>query len=548
MTYNEKTDQTVLGPCPFNPLYSVHGAQVYVTLPKNVSELDDFVCGHFNRRGQLCGDCLPGYCPSVLSRGRDCVRTCGSRRYLVLTLVFVAQILLAVLLLTCITGCGLDVFGGGIGSFVFFSQLISLPILANFILTLGELLSPGAAVFAKVLLTFYGIWNLQFLTLFLTDFCLHENALTTYILALDYILPLCLLFLIIAVVCARRLCRCKCRLIVCLSTPFLNHRILKVLSFKFTTVSALVTLLVLSYTRIVNTSLQLLYWVRPVESESTGRASLFYDPSMKYAGRKHLPFLILAVFVLVVFVFLPVLLLTCYQLRVFRKCLGLARLNHKGLATFVKTFQQSYRNGSYGEGDRRYFAGLYLLLRILFAGLMLWSYTSTLPNFIIVLISLVFVLLVSFVRPHQKVLHNVVHALMFSVVLAIFATILNTLSLRFQSTGARPDTWESLSIAIILALLALPAAGALVAMALLLCAKLKVRSPCERTSSGSPPQSPAHESHETFMYSERSWSPLVPEDYAEMTETSSMPDRVLNPCRYQSLDLLSTRDSFTVEP
>ncbi len=543
MTYNERFNDSILGACPFNPLYSEDSTRVYVTLPQNVTELTSFVCGPLNRCGQLCGRCLPGYSPGVLSYRHTCVSCTAGSYTTTRILVLLSQILLAAVLFLTVTTCNcrLSLWSGTVGAFVFFSQVISLPILADFILVLGKLLSSSAGTFAKILLSFYGIWNLQFLTPFFTDFCLCEDASSLDVLAFDYFVPVCLLFVILAVFCGIKLHERNCRPIVCLCKPF--HRCSLIVRRKSVRsrsfiANALATLLLLSFARITSISLQILYWVQPVRSsgERIGKTFLFYDATVELAGPEHLPFLVVAAFVLATFVILPTFILTFYQFKGLQKGLKLLRLNRRGLTDFVAAFQGSYKNGLDGHSDFRYFAGLYLIVRILIIALMLWGYTSTVSNFVTILISLCLILLFSLLRPHRRVLCNAVESVMSAVFLAFFAAIFNLLTLRLQSTETRPKKWESVSIAVILVIMTLPAGYAIAAVVILVCRRLGVRTLCVRGSSGpsSSTQPPSLRNDEVYL--ERDWSPLIPENSLELSRSSSMPDRVVNPYRYESLD------------
>ena len=54
-----------------------------------------------------------------------------------------------------------------------------------------------------------------------------------------------------------------------------------------------------------------------------------------------------------------------YPMRSFQRCLGYCtRIRWQFLHTFADAFQGCYKNGTNGTRDYRYFAGLYLLFRI----------------------------------------------------------------------------------------------------------------------------------------------------------------------------------------
>ena len=44
----------------------------FVQLPSNVCELNDYMCGHMNRKGIVCSECVDGFGPYVTSFGYKC--------------------------------------------------------------------------------------------------------------------------------------------------------------------------------------------------------------------------------------------------------------------------------------------------------------------------------------------------------------------------------------------------------------------------------------------------------------------------------------------
>ena len=78
MTYNETTG-TVVGACFYNCVHSTLKDVVYRTVPKTVEHLNDMMCGHFNRSGQLCGKCKTNYSPPVYSYDLHCTLCSGGK-------------------------------------------------------------------------------------------------------------------------------------------------------------------------------------------------------------------------------------------------------------------------------------------------------------------------------------------------------------------------------------------------------------------------------------------------------------------------------------
>ena len=84
----------------------------------------------------------------------------------------------------------------------------------------------------------------------------------------------------------------------------------------------------------------------------------------KWFGEKRLPFALPAIFILCILVFLPALFLLLYPMKIFQKYLGCCSRRLLALHAFADVLQGCYKNGTNGTRDCRYFAGLYLVFRI----------------------------------------------------------------------------------------------------------------------------------------------------------------------------------------
>ena len=74
MTY-EEGDGFYVGPCSYFDLSQYkHSANYYnyISLPSNISQLEDYMCGPLNRKGIMCSQCIDGYGPSITSVGYAC--------------------------------------------------------------------------------------------------------------------------------------------------------------------------------------------------------------------------------------------------------------------------------------------------------------------------------------------------------------------------------------------------------------------------------------------------------------------------------------------
>ena len=77
LTYSDTENTATLGMCPYfnircyNTTVAMvdNSSSIFVRLPQNISELNDFMCGLLNRKGFFCLDCIDGYGISLVLIG-----------------------------------------------------------------------------------------------------------------------------------------------------------------------------------------------------------------------------------------------------------------------------------------------------------------------------------------------------------------------------------------------------------------------------------------------------------------------------------------------
>ena len=103
---------------------------MYIQLPNNISELNDFMCGPMNRKGRVCSECIDGFAPSVISPWYQCANCTGAwygiPLYLFLEFVPITLFYLAVLVFQ------ISVISPPLTTCVMYSQLV----VWNFVLNL----------------------------------------------------------------------------------------------------------------------------------------------------------------------------------------------------------------------------------------------------------------------------------------------------------------------------------------------------------------------------------------------------------------------------
>ena len=365
VTFDETRNAIVAGACFYN-CENVNNKQkfdvVYHTLPITVSELNEHMCGRFKRTGPLCGQCVKKTSPLAYSYDVSCV-TCPNGHKNWWKYIFAAFLPLTffyfIVLFFKISATTSHLHG-----YVFYSQAISSPVFAR-VLFLTLMRSPTVL---KVAFSLYSIWNLDFFRALLPNICLNTTTLQT--LALDYAIAVYPLLLMIISYTLIELHDRNFKVVVSIWKPFrlVFTFVRRNWDCRTSVVDAYATFFLLSFTKFLSVSFDILTPGRLyVFNSNNNTFVLYYDASIEYFGREHLPYAILAIIVLLVFIILPVLTLFLYPFKFFQKFLGCFPTRwYTILHTFVESFLGCYKDGTEpGTRDYRWFAVLFLLWRIL---------------------------------------------------------------------------------------------------------------------------------------------------------------------------------------
>ena len=365
--------------------------------------VNNFSCGSLNRTGLLCGECKENHSTVAYSYDPKCIYCPEEDVYKNWLKYIAAAYLFLTLFYFIIFFFKVNVTSSSLHGFVFYSQTVSMPTNIRFIL-LAAAQKPSYILPARILLSIYGISNLDFFRTLYPEFCLNTSTLTT--IALDYGIAVYPLVLIVISYILIRLHECNFRPIVYLWKPFhkLFTRSRRNWNARTSVVDAYATLFLLSFSKVLNVTFDLLaptklYQLHPDHTHQV----VYNNGNIKFLSREHmLPYGILGIVFLTLYIIPPVLLLLLYPCRCFRERIKSAGLDRQFLRTFVSAFQGCYKDGSEpGTKDYRYFASFYLQVRIL----LFVVYGITLGTIFFAFaaaIFLLFTLLVITVQPYKK--------------------------------------------------------------------------------------------------------------------------------------------------
>ena len=512
MTYAESTGP-VVGTCFYNCINRKKiEVALYHPLPSNVTSLN--LCEYFNRAGQLCGKCKENYSIPVYSYDLKCVQCSSSQ------LGWVMYILVAFLPLTVffilVLSCRLSATSPKLSAFVFVSQTVALG--ANVRIILGQLEPyPTAQKLTKVILSLYGIWNLDFFRTLIPHICVDIDTLEA--LALDYAIAFYPLILLVITYAFIEVHACNFKALQFMSSQF-NRCARFQWNVRTSIVESFATFLLLSYIKFLSVSFDLLVPTRVYHvNGSLVGMYLYYDATIEYFGDKHLPFAVLALFVMLVFIFFPLLLLLLYPMRFFQRCLGRCGVRWHALHIFIDAFQGYYKDGTNGTRDCRYFATALLICRIVLFLIFAFSPTALFYG-VAVLVFMGLAMAIAITQPYKAEfsMYNTVDSILVLVLaLACAAAVC------VDQTRLKAWKWTTFSIILLFLISVVP---------LLYISFVTLHWLCTRRKLG-----------QSVIMKIRRWIRKDPRRMVVLDSEESLPDRLINPAEYEEDMINPTADA-----
>ena len=188
---------------------------------------------------------------------------------------------------------------------------------------------------------------------------------------------------------------------------------------------SIASIYILCFTQLAATSFKILSFNA---QNPSGSPKFFYDMKQGYFQGVHVVAGSFAILVLLIMIVLPTLYILFYRFKWFHKLLDCLHLRKQLLISLADVFTGPYKNGTENTFDYRFFAGLYLLERIIFLCFFIYS-GDGLFMFILPIVhtccSFLLAVMVLIFRPFQRNIHNFVEFIMVSVAMGfgIFTTL-----------------------------------------------------------------------------------------------------------------------------
>ncbi len=395
-------NMTYLGLCPYDSLY---GSNPQVSITNDSLKLNEQICSPLNRTGILCSECQPGLGPAVFSYYRECKECVPNHLgWLLFFLRFMLPLSVFCILVIVFR---INIVSPALNGFILSVQLITNGF-NNYPFVIRGM--ERSYSITKFVADVYGIFSLDFFTYAVPSFCIREEMSMLTVLSLQYIealYPIVVVwFLYICIVLHDK----GYRIMIIVWRPF--HKCLARFrnswQIKGSVMNAFTTFLILSYCKICSISLYLAQPVTVWDVCGGNTNNVYYDASIRAFSKKHIPYLALASCFTLFFLLLPALFILFYQNKLFQKCLDKCRFRCLLIHEMANTTQGCFKNGTEpGTRDCRWFAGFYLILRMLLVFFINQQYNEL----IYVVAPTIVALMVLGLRPYRVEWCNIIDAI-----------------------------------------------------------------------------------------------------------------------------------------
>ena len=369
VTTAEQEGQYYVGLCPFAHTAMNHTNRMLSELPSDPDQLNDVMCGPYNRRGLLCGQCICGYGPGVNQFYLKCANCSNMPTVLAVGLYLLVELVPSTLFFICVIIFHINITAGPLLGYVLFCQAFTL-YCQIFVPTYVNIVSHVSAplrVLLQISLTLSAFWNLSFLKPVIPPFCISHKLTGIHTLLLSYVAFIYPILLITIICVLIELHARNYRLFHIIWKPF--HIILSKTNITAVNTNAVIhafaTFVLVSSTANVY-NLTVMTKTINVYTSIDGKVyskCLYFDPTISYLSQQYLLYLLLPVVVSIFLVLVPSLLLCVYPTRVYTKlsqCVS-ARVR-LAITAFAEALHCCFKDGLNGTPDYRASAGLVILI------------------------------------------------------------------------------------------------------------------------------------------------------------------------------------------
>ena len=466
VTSTEQEGLYYAGSCPLS-LTENNTNRIYSELPSDPDLLNEVMCGPYNRKGLLCGECIDGYGPAVFSPYKKCENCSKISTGFAVSLYLLLELTPITLLFVCVVVFRLSITAGPLLWYVLFCQIYIFTLQTNSYIY--EYILSHVSPFLQILfyssLILSNSWILQLFTFVIPPFCISERLTSVHIELLSLVPAVYPILLVIITCILMELHARNYRIIHTIWKPFGTF----LSKLKVTTVTsdaviqAFATFILLSASTL-SYNVSTILMKSPVYRSTDGKVHetvVYSDPTIVWFSQKHVLYILTAAVPYISLVLIPFLLLCVYPTRIYRYLSqSLSARKRLAITAFAEALNNCFKDGLNGTRDYRALIGIVLFVEIMGIIIMdaILPYISEVsPDVCISCLFIFLTFLFSYLRPCKLTIANL--SLSYHSMVTGLLSIALHLWRHDMSTGTEPLEWTTIILPVISHILMLIWAG-----------------------------------------------------------------------------------------
>ena len=419
-----------IGRCPFR--YTQNSTdRMYSELPSDPDLLNEVLCGPYNRKGFLCGECIDGYGPAVYSTDMKCANCSKFSTGFAVSLYLFLEFVPITVFFICVLIFRINITAGPLLMYVIFCQICYVIALKSgeqyiYEYTLSHVSTP-LRVLLYISMALSGLWSLQFFEFVIPPFCISEKLTNIHIHMLSLVSSIYPIVLVIITCILMELHARNYRIIHMVWKPFsiiLNKTNITTVT-RDAVIHAFATFILLSASTVIDNVGAI--FTENFLSQSTSAIPekgklVLIDPTIEWLSHKHLLYAVIAMVPFISLVFIPSLLLCVYPTRIYRHLSRFVSARKRlAITAFAEALHNCFKDGLNGTRDYRALAGwLINIVLVYFVVVNIVSFVATgykrdvIGGLTLIFASFVF----SYVRPCKLTITNLsfsYHSMIFGI-------------------------------------------------------------------------------------------------------------------------------------
>ena len=403
--------------------------RLYSEMPGNASQLDEAMCGPYNRRGLLCGECKDGYGPAVYSLDQKCAKCSSLWSGYAICLYLFFQFVPTTFIFICLVVSRLKITSGPLLGYVVFCQSsVAIPTYHYYFLY-GYIHNHVALSLRLLLDSIVAVsefWSLNFFKAIIPPFCISEKLTGIHVHVLNLI-PAIYPFVLVIISCIlMQLHARKYRIVEILWKPFkiiLNKT-------KITAVTsdavfrAFASFIFLSNVSVMFASYQMVNFVKVYNSVGLIQSEVLYiDPTVEWTDS--IPYALTAVVFSTCITLIPSLLLCIYPTKVYQYLSRfLSARKRLAITAFAEALHSCFKDGLNGTRDYRALAGgtvFVVLLSFLIGMCFRYIFDASVSEFVETMVWMTLACVVTYLKPCKSAVANLslgFHMILFGILVS----------------------------------------------------------------------------------------------------------------------------------